>query len=201
MLTNNISITDPKLAGPFAQIGQASVAGITLPVFYMLVVAAFIWFLLEQTATGRRMYATGFNDESARLAGVRINQLRFLSLLASASIAGLGGIVLASVIDSGSPTAGTPYLLSAFAAAFLGATQLRAGRFNAAGTLFAVLLLGTGTTGLSLATAPPWSKDMFTGIVLIGALAITGAQRRGGEFNWRRSLMRRRPSRFLGDVY
>ena len=58
------------------------------------------------------------------------------------------------MLGSGSPTAGTPYLLPAFAAAFLGATQLKHGRFNAGGTIIAVLLLGTGVTGLALANAP-----------------------------------------------
>jgi len=86
--------------------------------------------------------------------------------------------VLASTIGSGDPTAGTSYLLPAFAAAFLGATQLKHGRFNAIGTLIAVLLLGTGTTGLGLANAPQWSADMFVGVVLIASLAVTGIQRR-----------------------
>ena len=63
----------------------------------------------------------------------------------------------------GTRRAGTSYLLPAFAAAFLGATQLKHGRFNACGTLIAVLLLGTGTTGLALANAPQWSADMFVG--------------------------------------
>ncbi|HEV3053352.1 MAG TPA: hypothetical protein VGX45_01765, partial [Solirubrobacteraceae bacterium] len=81
-------------------------------------------------------------------------------------------------IGSGDPSAGTSYLLPAFAAAFLGATQLKHGRFNAGGTLIAVLLLGTGTTGLGLANAPQWSADMFVGAVLIASLAVTGIQRR-----------------------
>ena len=84
---------------------------------------------------------------------------------------GATGIVLASTLGSGSPTAGTPYLLPAFAAAFLGATQLKHGRFNAGGTIIAVLLLGTGVTGLALANAPQWAGDMFVGVVLIAALA------------------------------
>jgi len=180
MFTNNEPITSASLAGPFAEIGQGGVAGITLPVFYMLGVAALIWFLLEQTAMGRRMYAAGFNAEAARLAGVRVARLRFVALIISAFIAGIAGIALSSIIDSGSPTAGVSYLLPAFAAAFLGATQLRHGRFNAWGTLIAVMLLGTGITGLTLANAPDWSEDMFTGVVLIAALAITGVQRRGG---------------------
>jgi ribose transport system permease protein len=109
---------------------------------------------------------------------VRVDRLRFLSLVASGGFAGLAGVILASTLASGSPTAGTPYLLPAFAAAFLGATQLKHGRFNAGGTLIAVLLLGTGVTGLALANAPSWSGDMFVGVVLIAALAVTGVQRR-----------------------
>ncbi|HEX6698101.1 MAG TPA: hypothetical protein VF080_14940, partial [Solirubrobacteraceae bacterium] len=52
------------------------------------------------------------------------------------------------------------------------------GRFNAGGTIIAVLLLGTGVTGLALANAPQWAGDMFVGVVLIAALALTGLQRR-----------------------
>jgi ribose transport system permease protein len=55
---------------------------------------------------------------------------------------------------------------------------LKHGRFNAWGTMIAVLMLGTGVTGLALAAAPPWSSDMFVGVVLLSALAATGVQRR-----------------------
>jgi ribose transport system permease protein len=178
MVTNEVPITDAKLGDAFAKIGQTSVGGITLGVFYCAVVALAIWYLLEHTATGRRLYATGFNPDAARLAGVRVDRLRFLSLVASGGLAGATGIILASTLGSGSPTAGTPYLLPAFAAAFLGATQLKHGRFNAGGTLIAVLLLGTGVTGLALANAPQWAGDMFVGVVLIASLALTGVQRR-----------------------
>jgi ribose transport system permease protein len=58
MLTNQIPITDPALAGGFAHISQTSIGGLTLPVFYALVVAIVIWFVLDHTATGRRLYAT-----------------------------------------------------------------------------------------------------------------------------------------------
>jgi ribose transport system permease protein len=178
MVTNDTPVSSGALAGKFAKIGQTSISGVTLPVIYMMVVAAAIWYLLEHTATGRRLYATGFNPDAARLAGVPVNRLRFVSLVTSGTLAGATGIVLASILGSGSPTAGTPYLLPAFAAAFLGATQLKNGRFNAWGTVIAVLLLGTGTTGLALAAAPQWSQSMFVGVVLIGALAVTGLQRR-----------------------
>src|SRR4051794_1747477 len=180
MVTNEVPVTDAKLGGSFAAIGQTSIGGVTLGVVYCAVVAVGIWYLLEHTATGRRLYATGFNPDAARLAGVGVDRLRFASLVASGGLAGATGIVLASTLGSGSPSAGSPYLLPAFAAAFLGATQLKQGRFNAGGTIIAVLLLGTGVTGLGLANAPQWAGDMFVGIVLIAALAVTGLQRRGG---------------------
>ena len=178
MVTNEVPITDAKLGGAFANIGQTSMGGITLSVVYCAVVALAIWYLLEHTATGRRLYATGFNPDAARLAGVRVDRLRFVSLVVSGGLAGATGIILAATLGSGSPSAGTAYLLPAFAAAFLGATQLKHGRFNAGGTIIAVLLLGTGVTGLALANAPQWAGDMFVGVVLIAALALTGLQRR-----------------------
>lgn len=178
MVTHENPITDVKLTGPFSNIGQSTIAGLSVAVPYVLVIAVVLWFVLDHTVIGRRVYATGFNQDAARLAGIRTARIRFVSLLVSAFIAGIAGIVLASNLSSGAPDSGTPYLLPAFAAAFLGATQFRGGRFNPWGTLLAVLLLGTGTTGLSLAAAPQWSGDMFTGVVLIAALAVTGFQRR-----------------------
>ncbi|MBD9724276.1 ABC transporter permease [Streptomyces caniscabiei] len=177
MVTNDSSITGVQLlAEPFASIAQLDAGGITLPVMYLLLAAVAIWFLLEHTATGRRLYATGFNADAARLQGVRTDRLRFLTLVTSALLSGAAGVVFASSVGSGSPTAGTPYLLSAYAAAFVGATQLRAGRFNAWGTVLAVLLLGTGVTGLGLATSAPWAASLFTGSVLIVALVLTGGR-------------------------
>ena len=177
MVTSDQSITGVKLLrAPFASIAQTDVAGLTLPVLYLLVVAGAIWFVLEHTATGRRLYATGFNPDAARLQSVATDRLRFLSLITSSLLAGVAGVVFTAAIGSGSPTAGDPYLLAAYAAAFLGATQLRGGRFNAWGTVIAVLLLGTGTTGLSLASTPQWSTSVFTGVVLIVALAVTSGR-------------------------
>ena len=126
---------------------------------------------------------------AAKLAGVRVDRLRFISLVVSGSLAGATGLVLASTIGSGDPSAGTAYLLPAFAAAFLGATQLKHGRFNAFGTLIAVLLLGTGTTGLALANAPQWAADMFVGIVLIASLAVTGIQRQADRRRARQAAL------------
>ncbi len=178
MFTQDITVTGLELTEGFTTIGQKNYAGVTLPVLYAFLVAVAVWYLLEHTPTGRRIYATGFNLDAARLANIRVDRIRFLSLVASSFIAGIAGIVLASTIGAGSPNTGVSYLLPAYAAAFLGATQFKRGRFNAWGSIVAVILLGTGTTGLALASAPIWSPALFTGIVLITALGATGLQQR-----------------------
>jgi ribose transport system permease protein len=187
-VTGDNSINSVRLDGTFSQISQGSIGGIIYPVFYALFIAAALWLFLEHSPTGRRLYATGFNPNAARLADIRVNKLRFCGLLTSATLAGFAGVMLASSLAAGSPSAGTSYLLPAFATVFVGATVFKQGRFNAWGTIVAVLMLGTGTVGLGLVSAPLWAIDMFTGVVLIAALSANAFERN--------SLLRGRVTRF-----
>jgi ribose transport system permease protein len=183
LISKEQPVNSVRLSAGFQKISSTQIIGVTIPVLYMIAIAAAVWVMLEHTATGRRLYATGFNADAARLAGVQTSRLRAMTLMFSALIAGIAGIVVTATVGSGSPGIGPPYLLVAFAAAFLGGTQLKGGRFNAWGTVIAVLMLGTGTEGLSLAAAPVWASSVFTGVTLIAALAVTGFQRgrvRGG---------------------
>ena len=177
-VTGDNTINSEKLSGAFSNMSQGTFGGVIYPVWYALILAIALWIFMEYTATGRRLYATGFNREAARLANIKVNKLRFCSLLTSAALAGFAGVMLASSLSSGDPTAGTSYLLPAFAALFVGATVFKAGRFNAWGTIVAVLMLGTGIVGLGLVAAPLWADDMFTGVVLIAALSANVFQSR-----------------------
>jgi ribose transport system permease protein len=178
LLVSEQPIAAPQLLQGFSNIAGAKVAGLGLPVVYVLIVTVILWYLLEHTPTGRNIYATGYGRETARLSGIRTERLRYGSLLVSATLAGFAGVVLTSRLTSGDPTVGPGYLLPAFAAAFVGATQLRHGRFNPWGTIIAVVLLGTGTEGLADVNAPAWAPSLFTGVVLILAVGLTGLQRR-----------------------
>jgi ribose transport system permease protein len=155
----------------FTQIARINFHNITLPVFYLLGIGLVLWFILEHRPVGRQAYAVGYGMEAARLTGVRIQRLRFTSLVVSGTLSGLGGIVVTATVGGGDPTIGPPYLIPAFAAAFLGATQFKQGRFNAWGTILAILLLGTAYEGLALAGVPIWAPYVVTGVVLIGAMS------------------------------
>lgn len=165
------------ISGSFTNISTTQIADLQMPVIYMLVLMLILAWVLERTQIGRYFYAMGFNREAARLAGVRVKSLGVAAFVSSATIAGFAGITLAARVSSASPQAGTGYLIPAFSAAFLGATQFRNGRFNSWGTVVAVLLLGTGNVGILLSGGPTWAPQLFEGVVLIAAVALTGLTR------------------------
>lgn len=167
-----------RLNGGFAKTASANLGGVQVPVLYMLVLMAVIGYFLEQTVFGRYSYATGYSAEVARLVGVRVRRLRTASLVISGTLAGFAGVVLTARIQAADPSNGPSYLIPAFSAAFLGATQFRHGRFNPWGTVVAVLLLGTGSVGLLLAGSPNWAPQVFQGAVLIAAVGLTVIQGR-----------------------
>jgi ribose transport system permease protein len=155
--------------------------GIQLKVLYVLVIAAVIWYIVEHTPSGRYLQATGDNEPAARLAGVRTNQYIVMSLMTSAAIAGFVGIVQTASINSGNARVGDPFLLAAFAAAFLGSTQFK-GRFNVWGTLAAVWVLLSGVKGIELAVRSfRWLNSLFFGVALIVAVGFASLLQRYRE--------------------
>jgi ribose transport system permease protein len=171
-------------------IGTTKIFGITLPVYIMLILAVLVWYLLERTPLGRRVYATGGNIEAARLAGVRVSAVLIGALVAGGAVAALAGILVSARLGTGDPTIGPAYLLPAFSAAFLGSTQFRGGRFNVWGTVVAVYVLATGVLGLQLAGAPVWIPDFFNGAALLIAVGMARSQGANGRFSAVRRLFR-----------
>ena len=162
---------------------QTTVGGFQIVVLYMLVIAFVLWWLTAHTPTGRYLYAIGGNTEAARLSGVRINRYTTLALVISATVAGAAGIMFSS-LNGPSLNFGGTLLLPAFAAAFLGSTQLIPGRFNVWGTLLAIYVLATGVQGLQLVSGASWLNDMFNGVALIIAVALS--IQRSPSANWQK---------------
>lgn len=152
---------------------DGALLGVPLVAVYMLIIAAIVWYVLEHTPLGRRVTATGAGSEAARLAGVRTRRTVFGALMTSALLATVAGVLLASKLGTATPDLGPAYLLPSFAAAFLGTTQLKPGRFNVWGTLVAIFLLATGVKGLQLAGAADWVTDLFNGVALIAAVGLS----------------------------
>ena len=165
------------VANGFSTIATGQLFGLVYPVYFAAGISLIIWYMLEHTSYGRRVYATGANPEAARLAGIRTSRVILAATVTCGVLSGFAGILTASQLSTGDPTISSGFLLPAFAAAFLGSTQFKRGRFNVAGTLVAVALLAIGVEGLSLGGAPVWTPNMFNGLVLLIAVGFAQVQR------------------------
>jgi ribose transport system permease protein len=171
---NQSSLPAPQLSGEFGNVLALNTwQNVSIPVLYLVVLAATIGTVLTQTSTGRHAQAVGLNADVARNTGVRVNAIQGGALVIGGVLSAFAGMVLAAQTASAAPGSGTAYLLPAFAAVFLGATQFRLKRFNAWGTLLAVFMLATGTYGLALAGAAQWVPNVFQGVALIVAIGIS----------------------------
>lgn len=168
----------PVSSTAWSDLTQYSISGNQIIVLYMLVLGVLAWWFLHHTPAGRYIFATGGNREAARLSAVRVDFWSWSTLTIAGGISGFAGVLYTSLAGP-SLTFGPSLLLPAFAAAFLGSTQIHPGRFNVWGTLIAIYVLATGVEGLQLVSGAQWLSSMFNGVALILAVALAvGRQRR-----------------------
>jgi len=161
------------------------VAGVQLVFYYGLILTAVLGYVLFHTPLGRYLYFVGEGRSVARLSGIRVNAIRAGALIASSTVCAVAGVLQAGLIGGADPTIGPTLVLPAFAAAFLGATTIIPGRFNAWGTFVAVYFLATGIVGLQLLGLSGWIEQVFYGAALILAVALSRLGKLRG-LRWRR---------------
>jgi ribose transport system permease protein len=176
-IVSNNSQPLPPTTSSWTVFTQSTIGGFQIVLLYLAAVALLVWWLMEWTPAGRYLYAIGGNQEAARLAGVNTGRYVWLALIISSTVSAVAGVLYAS-LSGPSLTFGQSLLLPAFAAAFLGSTQIRPGRFNTLGTLIAIFMLATGVQGLQYVTEVQWLSDMFNGVALIVAVAFAAWRQR-----------------------
>ncbi len=170
----------PIVAVPkeFTYLALAKLAGIANPIWFMLLVVAILWVILNRTASGQRIQAVGANRNAARLAGIRTDRSKITAFVIAGVCAAFTGILLASLLGSGTVSAADSYLMDSFAAVFLGSATLRDGEFHILGTLIGVLVVNVGFNGLALLGTPTFWQYVFKGGILVVAVALSTIARR-----------------------
>lgn len=163
----------------FLDMGRARLLGVPLPFVYLALVALVLFVALELTVWGRRAYAVGANPTAARLSGISADGLVRQSFIVTGVLCALAGCISVTSLGGSSPVVGFGSLLPAFAAAFLGATCIRPGRYNVIGTVIAVYVIGVGIIGLQQKGADVFVQNLFNGgALLIAVIVATLARRR-----------------------
>ncbi|KHG65645.1 ABC transporter permease [Thermus scotoductus] len=150
----------------FNRFAVASFLGIPSLFWVTLLSLGACGFLLSKTRTGRYFYAVGSNPEAARRAGVDVARITYLAYALSAFFASLGGVLLASRLAIGTPTAAMGYELSAIAAAVVGGASLFGGRGSVLGTFFGALLFAIIRNGTNLMGIDPFWSMVAEGFLI-----------------------------------
>lgn len=149
------------------------VFGVPVSFYYAIVLAALIGYVLSYTTFGQQLLFTGRGREVGRLTGVAVGRVRMTAFVVSGMMGAFAGILYTGTTGSANPTSGTTLLLPAFAAAFLGATCIKPGRFNAWGSVIAVYFLVIGINGLSVLGFRTFVHDLFYGGALVLAVMVS----------------------------
>ncbi|HEV7252802.1 MAG TPA: ABC transporter permease [Mesorhizobium sp.] len=151
--------------------------GIPNNIVFMALVLGFLWLLVERSAVGQEIQAVGGNPTAAYLSGIDVDRIKILGFVISGVCAALTGILLASRLGSGTASAADGYLLTAFAAVFLGSATLRDGEFHVFGTFVGALIIAFGFNGLNIFGAPTFFQYLFQGAILILAVGLSSLGR------------------------
>ena len=154
----------------YVDLVQGEWFGIPKTIFYAVAVAAFIWFLLDRTSIGRRMYAVGGNIEAARYSGIDVKRIK----LAAFAIAGVGaafaGIMQSAYNETANTSAPGNWMLMSIAAVFLGMAMFRDGRPNLPGTILGVILLRLIENGLNYTSINNYLQEVILGLAIVVAV-------------------------------
>ncbi len=189
-LTDGRQIVGP-LSPTFIAINTTSIFGIPIPAVYVFVLAVVLWIVSERLPLGRHIYAIGANEKAAALNGIPVRAYVIGVFVASGVIAGLAGCVLAAKLRIGQANVGLDYLLPALVGAFLGSTTIKPGRVNIWGTIFGVLILAVGISGIQQLGGAFFVEPLFNGTTLVISIALAAFAQR------RRSVVR--PARAVKD--
>ena len=151
--------------------------GIPNPVIWMIAVLVITSILLMRTRYGRYVFALGGNEEAARLAGVKVGQVKTLVYVISGMCAAIVGFLYMALFSSGSPQTGTGNeMLNAIAAVVVGGTSLMGGRGSIIGTFFGALLIGLLDNAMNLLGINSYLQWVVLGAVIL--LAVVGDELR-----------------------
>ncbi len=168
-----ISAADPAFLAP----GTSTFFGFpTIGVFWIATIAI-MWFILNRTIFGRRVYAVGSSAVAAESSGLPVRSTVFLVFLIAGALAGLAGFLLTSRVGAGTPSAGINYELDAIAAVVIGGARLNGGYGKVSGAVIGTLIFGVITNLLVLINVSTFLQEAFRGALILIAVSLAAGQR------------------------
>jgi ribose transport system permease protein len=167
-----------EIPDSFSYLGDGNLLGIPFSLWLLALCALLMHFVLEHTKLGRYAFAIGSNSAAAYYAGVPIKFHLTAVYAIAGMLAGLAGMIEASRLMTGQPTAGQGYELQAIAAVVIGGGSLQGGEGSVVGTLIGAFIIGLLSNGSDLLGVNPYWQQVIIGAVIIVAVAFDELRKR-----------------------
>jgi ribose/xylose/arabinose/galactoside ABC-type transport system permease subunit len=188
-----VSVFSAPAFTPIKDFVNKDVGPIPILLVFDVVVLLVAGGVLRYTAFGRALFATGSNQEAARLNGISIARVLIAVYAIAGLAAGLAAIVLVGRLTAASATGDPTLLLTVLAAVLIGGTSFTGGEGGVLGTVIGVLFLGVVQNGLTLSSVSTFWQGTVSGVILIAAVGLGVVRDRG--YNLRQRRAANRPSR------
>ncbi len=152
--------------------GAGYVGPVPTPVILMVVIFIIAAMLINKTQFGRHIYAVGGNVQAAKFSGISVEKVKFIVYAYTGVMAGIAGVVIASRLYSGQPTAGDGAEMDAIASVVVGGTSMSGGSGRIGGTLIGVLIIGVLNNGLNLMGVDSNFQYIVKGLVILLAVYV-----------------------------
>lgn len=164
-----VMVTDPVLLA----LGRGRMFGVVPYVTIIaLVVLVIVWYLLNFTSFGRKVYMVGGNERASYLSGINVNRVKFAAFVISGLAAGISGFLVACQVGAALPQSGAGSEMNTIAAVILGGISLSGGKGKMSGTILGILILQTINNGLTLQSVNAYFQMVVSGGVLLIAVMI-----------------------------
>ncbi|GAA2240202.1 ABC transporter permease [Herbiconiux moechotypicola] len=194
LLSGGRGISGRDLPGEFAALASARIGPFPLTLLILVVAVALAWWVLDHTAFGKQVFATGGNRRAAILMGVPVQRVQCLLFVATGFGAALAGILLSAKVQSASPTVGTGLELDALTVVLLGGVAIAGGIGRISGVIGGVLFLRVLRNGLAFLQAPPFLQTVLIGATLVIAVALDSTVQKVVRSSWSRMRTPKSPS-------
>ncbi|MEG1977214.1 MAG: ribose ABC transporter permease [Cetobacterium sp.] len=171
IISNGLPIRNINKASEVMKfINRGEIVNLPISMVIYLVVFVILWFILDKTLFGKYLYATGGNEEAARLSAVPVTKIKLSAYAISGFLSALAAILYISRYNSIYPNAGQGAELDAIAAVVIGGTSMSGGKGKIVGTLIGALIIGILNNGLNLLGVSSFYQEVIKGIVILIAV-------------------------------
>lgn len=181
MWTNNSKSITGVLTKETIALFRTKVFGMLPCVWVLLLLFLLAYWMLEHTPLGKQIYAVGFSERVAYLAGIQTKAIKFLSFALCGAIVGIAAMLVLGQSGNAYIITGPNYLMPCLTVVFLSITTHQVGRYNIIGSFIALLALGVAYNIASLAGAPFWFENIANGVILIGVVLMNGKDSRSAH--------------------